>query len=80
MTEGDHDEAAFVLDDGVGRACFCPGGDGAATSMDKPAMKDDKMAKDKKSDGMAKPATTGMQKPDAMMDKKDNMSSDKMKK
>jgi hypothetical protein len=61
MTEGDHDEAAFVLDDGVGRACFCPGGDGAATSMDKPA-------------------TTGMQKPDAMMDKKDNMSSDKMKK
>jgi hypothetical protein len=35
---------------------------------------------DKKPDGMAKPTTTGMQKPDAMMDKKNTMSSDKMKK
>ena len=59
---------------------FAPEAMAQATSMEKPAMKDDKMMKDKKSDGMAKPATTGMQKPDAMMDKKDTMSSDKMKK
>jgi hypothetical protein len=51
-----------------------------STNMEKPAMKDDKAMMDKKSDGMAKPASTGMKKPDGMMDKKDNMSADKMKK
>ena len=59
---------------------FAPEAMAQATSMEKPAMKDGKMMTDKKSDGMAKPATTGMTKPDVMMDKKDNMSSDKMKK
>jgi hypothetical protein len=58
---------------------FAPQAMAQATKMEKPEMKDDKMMMDKKSDGMAKPAGTGMAKPDAMMDKKD-MSSDKMKK
>lgn len=58
---------------------FAPQAMAQATKMDKPAMKDDKMMMEKKSDGMAKPAATGMSKPDAMMDKKD-MSADKMKK
>ena len=60
---------------------FAPEAMAQATSMDKPAMKDDKMMSDKKPDAMAKPAAaTGMTKPDAMMDKKDTMFSDKMKK
>ena len=59
---------------------FAPQAMAQSTNMDKPPMKDDKMMMDKKSDGTAKPASTGMSKPDAMMDKKDTMSSDKMKK
>jgi hypothetical protein len=59
---------------------FAPDAMAQATNMEKPAMKDDKMMMNKKSDGMAKPAATGMKKSDGMMDKKDNMSSDKMKK
>jgi len=48
------------------------------SSMDKPKMESsDKMAKP---DSMAKPASDKMEKPGAMMDKKDAMSSDKMKK
>ena len=48
------------------------------SAMDKPAMgTSDKMAKP---DAMAKPATDKMEKPGSMMDKKETMSSDKMKK
>jgi len=48
------------------------------SAMDKPAMgASDKMAKP---DSMAKPAADKMEKPGSMMDKKDSMSSDKMKK
>ncbi len=48
------------------------------SAMDKPTMgSSDKMAKP---DGMAKPASDKMEKPGAMTDKKDSMSSDKMKK
>jgi hypothetical protein len=57
---------------------FAPQAMAQATKMEKPAMKDDKMMMDKK-DNMAKPAAGGMKK-DGMMDKKDTMSSDKMKK
>ena len=42
------------------------------SAMDKPAMG--------ASDKMAKPAADKMEKPGSMMDKKDSMSSDKMKK
>ena len=59
---------------------FAPEAMAQATQMEKPATKDDKMMTDKKSDGMAKPASDGMKKSDGMMDKKDNMSADKMKK
>jgi pentapeptide MXKDX repeat protein len=54
---------------------FAPEAMAQTTSMDKPAMKGDKMM-DKKADGMAKPAADKM-KSNAM--KKDKMSSDKMK-
>ena len=48
------------------------------SSMDKPMMgSSDKMAKP---DSMAKPAADKLEKPGSMMDKKDSMSSDKMKK
>ena len=51
---------------------------GCKSAMDKPAMgASDKMAKP---DSMAKPAADKMEKPGSMMDKKDSMSSDKMKK
>ena len=58
---------------------YAPAAMAQATPMDKP-VKDDKMMMDKKPDGMAKPAAGTMTKDDKMMDKKDNMSSDKMKK
>lgn len=58
---------------------FAPEAMAQATKMEKPAMKDDKMM-DKKSGSMAKPSSGGMSKPGGMMDKKDTMSSDKMKK
>jgi len=54
---------------------FAPEAIAQTTSMDKPAMKGDKMM-DKKADSMAKPAADKM-KSNAM--KKDKMSSDKMK-
>ena len=48
------------------------------SAMDKPTMgSSDKMAKP---DSMAKPAADKMEKPGSMTDKKDSMSSDKMKK
>jgi hypothetical protein len=59
---------------------FAPHAMAQSTNMDKPAMKDDKMMMDKKSDGMAKPSSSSMAKPAGAMDKKDTMSSDKMKK
>ncbi len=68
---------AAMISAGLG---FAPAAMAQATNMEKPAMKDDKMMMDKK-DSMAKPAADKMAKPTGgMMDKKDEMSSDKMKK
>ena len=57
---------------------YAPAAMAQATSLEKPAMKDQMM--DKKPDPMAKPAADKMKPAGAMMDKKDTMSSDKMKK
>ena len=57
---------------------YAPAAMAQATPMEKGMMKDDKIM-DKKP--MAKPASDSMKKDDKMMmDKKDGMSSDKMKK
>ena len=57
---------------------YAPAAMAQATNMQKPAMSEPMM--DKKPDPMAKPAADKMKPSDGMMDKKDTMSSDKMKK